>query len=251
MSVDVVIFVCHVCEIDGSFSFGAVQKQRLDLVATMMSFVSLVGPARGIDQVRSIDTMDASSMMAGLGAAGGPPPAAVGPSDDGSMQDLSSKIDKSACYARNEAPGFGMSNLFIGDSRLGCKSDADEQLIIHIAFQEFVKVKTIKFVAFNEGSDPECNPSTVKVYVNRENLGFEDIDDVDPTQVFDLTAEELRESSEPIPTKFVKFQRVKSLTIFVEDNNGGEVSALGMLRLMGRPVATTNMSEFKKNPNEM
>jgi hypothetical protein len=85
--------------------------------------------------------------------------------------------------------------------------------------------------------------------VNRENLGFEDIDDVDPTQTFELTAEDLRESADPIATKFVKFQRVKSLTIFVEDNNGGEVSALGMLRLTGRTVATTNMSEFKKNPN--
>lgn len=180
------------------------------------------------------------------GGAGG----AAEPSDDGKMLDLSVKIDKSACYARNEAVGYSMSNLFIGDSRLGCKSDADEQLILHVAFQEFVKVKTIKFVAFNNGENPECNPSTVKIFVNRENLGFEDIEDVDPTQVLELTAEDLRESSEPIMTKFVKFQRVKSLTFFVEENNGGEVTALGSLKLMGRPVATTNMSEFKKNPNE-
>lgn len=181
------------------------------------------------------------------GAAGGPPE----PSDDGKMLDLSVKIDKSACYARNEAAGYPMSNLFIGDSRLGCKSDADEQLILHVGFQEFVKVKSIKFVAFNNGEDPECNPATVKIFVNRENLGFEDVEDVDPTQVLELTAEDLRESSEPIMTKFVKFQRVKSLTFFVEENNGGEVSALGSLKLMGRPVATTNMDDFKKNPNEM
>lgn len=177
--------------------------------------------------------------------------AAAEPNDDGKMLDLSVNIDKSACYARNEAAGFPMSNLFIGDSTLGCKSDADEQLILHVAFQEFVKIKTIKFVAFNNGQFPECNPSVVKVYVNRENLGFEDIEDVDPTQVFELTAEDLRESSEPIQTKFVKFQRVKGLTFFIEENNGGEVSALGSLKLMGRPVATTNMSDFKKNPDGM
>ena len=66
--------------------------------------------------------------------------AAAAASDDGKMVDLTDKIEKSGCYARNEASGFPMSNLFIGDSRLGCKSDTDEQLIIHIEFQEFVKV---------------------------------------------------------------------------------------------------------------
>lgn len=173
------------------------------------------------------------------------------PSDNGKLIDLSSLLDKTSCYARNEASGFAMSNLFIGDSRLGCKSDADEQLIIHLAFQEFVKIKTIKFVEFNNGENPECNPTTVKLFVNRENLGFEDVDDVDPTQVLELSPEDLRESAEPIMTKFVKFQRVTSLTIFIEDNNGGEISALGSLKIMGRKVSTTNMGDFKKNQNQM
>jgi hypothetical protein len=75
-------------------------------------------------------------MMPNMGAGGGPPSEA----DDGKMVDLTMKIDQTDCYARNEASGFPMSNLFIGDSRLGCKSDADEQLIIHISFQEFVRV---------------------------------------------------------------------------------------------------------------
>ena len=76
------------------------------------------------------------------GMPGGPGGAAE-EKDDGKMVDLSSKIDNSECFARNEASGFPMSNLFIGDSRLGCKSDADEQLILHVAFQEFVKVRSI------------------------------------------------------------------------------------------------------------
>jgi hypothetical protein len=173
------------------------------------------------------------------------------PLDDGRLLDLSAKIDNSGCFARNEAAGYPMQNLFIGDSTLGCKSDADEQLILHIAFQEFVKLKTIKFTAFNNGVDPEVNPTTVKVFINRNNLGFEDIDDVDPTQVFELTAEDLSAGSAPLATKFVKFQRVQSITFYIEENNGGEVSALGSLKLMGRPVASTNMSDFKKNPDGM
>lgn len=177
-------------------------------------------------------------------AGGGP----TEPQDDGKLIDLGSKIDASDCYARNEAPGFPMSNLFIGDSRLGCKSDTDEQLILHIAFNEFVKIRQIKFVEFNNGADPEMNPSKVHLYVNRENLGFEDCEDVDPTQTIHLTAEDLKESADPIALKFVLYQRVKSLTLFIEDNQGGDITALGGLKLFGRPVTSTNMADFKKNP---
>jgi hypothetical protein len=185
-------------------------------------------------------------MPAGLGGMGGGA-APETEKDDGRMVDLSPVIESKECYARNEAPGFPMTNLFIGDSRLGCKSDTDEQLIIHISFQEFVKIKSIKFVAFNNGENPEEYPTIVKLYVNSGNpIGFEDVDDVDPTQEFELTSEDLRESSDPLMTKFVRFQRVKTLTIFIEENQGGEVTALGGIRLMGRPIATTNMNEFKK-----
>lgn len=188
--------------------------------------------------------MEGLQSLQGLAAA----QAAEGESskDDGKPVDLSAKIEKADCYARNEASGFPMSNLFIGDSRLGCKSDADEQLILHIAFQEFVKIKSIKFVAFNNGADPESNPSKVHLYVNRENLGFEDCDDVDPTQTLHLTAEDLKEGDEPINLKYVLYQRVKSLTIFIEDNQGGETTALGALQLHGRTLETTNMADFKK-----
>lgn len=73
--------------------------------------------------------------------------------------DLSDKLEKSACYARNEHSGFPWTNLMIGDTRLGCKSDADEQLILHFEFIDFVKVHSIKFTEFNNGADPEQNPT--------------------------------------------------------------------------------------------
>jgi hypothetical protein len=40
-----------------------------------------------------------------------------------------------------------MTNLFLGDSRLGCLSDTDDQLIVHIEFQEVVKVTFYLFKA--------------------------------------------------------------------------------------------------------
>lgn len=90
------------------------------------------------------------------------------------------------------------------------------------------------------------NPTLIKIFVNRENIGFEDCDDIDPIQTLELEQTDLQEDAPPILLKFVKFQRVKSLTFFVEDNAGAEVTALGGLNIFGRLVGTTNMAEFKK-----
>merc|ERR1719296_417016 len=162
-----------------------------------------------------------------LPADGGPAAAApdATPAEDGTqLLDLSDKLDKTACYARNENTSYPWGNLFIGDSRLGMQSDADEQLIIHLSFQEFVRVKSIKFTEWNRGADPDMNPVTVHIYLNRVNLGFEDIEDIEPTQSITLTSSDLQEVSDAIDLYYVKFQRVKSLTLFIEDNAGGDVT---------------------------
>jgi len=166
--------------------------------------------------------------------------------DGNALVNLSDMLDKPLCYARNENASYPWGNLFIGDSRLGLQSDADEQLIIHLTFQEFVRVKSIKFTEWNRGANPDVNPVTVHVHINRNNLGFEDVEDVDPAQSITLAASNLQEMGDAIDLYFVKFQRVKSLTFFVEDNAGGDITAIGGLQIMGNTVATTNMNDFKK-----
>lgn len=183
-----------------------------------------------------------NTLMSG-GEAAGMDAAAAPPSD--ALVDLVDKIEKSECYARNESSRYPMTNLFIGDARLGCQSDADEELIVHVVFQEFVKLKSLQLTEFLP-LQPEMRPTRVHLYVNRNNLGFEDIQDVEPTQTLDLTAADLAENADPLELKYVLFQRVKSVTLFVEENAGGDVSALGGIKFMGRTVATTNMKDFKK-----
>ena len=77
-------------------------------------------------------------------------------------------------------------------------------------------------------------------------MGFEDCDDIDPTQTLQLSEFDLKEDNNPSKLTFVKFQRVRSITIFIEDNAGGDVSALGALSLIGRTVVGTNMKDLKK-----
>ena len=88
-------------------------------------------------------------MFGGAQTMGGAPAAAAepAPAEDGNtLIDLSEKFDKALCYARNENSSYPWTNLFIGDSRLGMQSDADEQLIIHVTFQEFVRVSFMLYI---------------------------------------------------------------------------------------------------------
>ena len=50
-----------------------------------------------------------------------------------------------------------------------------------------------------------------------------------------------------IPLKFVKFQDVQNIQLFISDNQTGEeVTEIGFLELFGTPKQTTNMKELKK-----
>ncbi|GMH72986.1 hypothetical protein TrRE_jg617, partial [Triparma retinervis] len=101
-------------------------------------------------------------------------------------------ISKSECYCLNECHDATHENLFIGDDRLALKSDADEQLLIHITFNETVKVSGLKFTAFNTANlDLQTAPKYIKVFVNRPSMGFSDAEDVEPTEEFELTEEEI------------------------------------------------------------
>ena len=81
---------------------------------------------------------------------------------------------------------------------------------------------------------------------NTNIIKWQDIEDVDPAQTITLTAADLQEMSDAIDLYYVKFQRVKSLTFFIEENAGADITAIGGLQIMGRTVATTNMNDFKK-----
>jgi len=102
----------------------------------------------------------------------------------------------------------------------------------------------IEAVSFGAPVD-ESAPLTVKLFANGVNLSFENCEDLKPTQEFQLAPADLATDA---MTKLyaVKFQRVSSLTIFIEDNNGADATKLSSLKLFGTTVIGTNMAEFKK-----
>lgn len=51
----------------------------------------------------------------------------------------------------------------------------------------------------------------------------------------------------PIPLRFVKFQNVLNIQIFIKDNQvGSDVTRLDHLAFYGSPINTTNMGDFKR-----
>ena len=159
--------------------------------------------------------------------------------------ELNEVIDKKETFGLNIDGKFPFSNLFIGDAKLMTRSDADEQLLLHIAFNEAVSLQGIKFIA-GEGKEAEA-PRTVKMYVNRVSVSFGDVDSLPPTQVLELSEADVNNDGKLTPLKQVLFNRTSSLTIFVESNQGEEdVTTLGGLKVFGKSLGSTNVSQLKK-----
>ncbi|XP_042415097.1 PITH domain-containing protein At3g04780-like [Zingiber officinale] len=125
------------------------------------------------------------------------------------------------------------------DDGLHLESDADEQLLIYIPFTQVVKLHS----AVITGPEEE-GPRTVKLFANKEHMGFSNVNDP-PSDSFNISADNLK--GKPVTLKYVKFQNVCSLTIFIEDNQGGgDVTKLQKISLYGTTVDTTNMKDLKK-----
>ncbi|KAH0584178.1 hypothetical protein H2248_009736 [Termitomyces sp. 'cryptogamus'] len=118
------------------------------------------------------------------------------------------------------------------------ESDADEQLLLNIPFNQSVRVRSIVLHA----SNLDQAPRTIKIVVNRPNLGFADIEDAEEpevAQILDLAKDEVRDGK-PVGLRFVRFQTVNSLHIFVSTNHGGEeTTRIDALDILGLPVETT------------
>jgi len=123
-------------------------------------------------------------------------------------------------------------------------SDADEQLLLTVSFKGKVKIHSLQIDAPADGRAPK----TVKLFANKANLDFSDVESMAADQTFEFTPETFGQRLE---LKFVKFQNVDRLTVFFADNQGDEeATAISGVRLWGASLAGTNMSDFKRVAGE-
>mmetsp|Transcript_15649 Transcript_15649/g.38093 ORF Transcript_15649/g.38093 Transcript_15649/m.38093 type:complete len:221 (+) Transcript_15649:79-741(+) len=113
------------------------------------------------------------------------------------------------------------------DTETWLESDADEQLIITIPFTGSVRLKSF---ALGSGAG-ESGPLVVKAYINREDIDFDNVNDLPVVQSFELPRDNPFDAEHPV--RVAKFNRVRSLTLFVETNHGEETTRINYLALKG------------------
>ncbi|CAB54816.1 Thioredoxin-like I protein Txl1 [Schizosaccharomyces pombe] len=146
----------------------------------------------------------------------------------------------------NQQDDHDLKSAFNSNPSSFLESDVDEQLMIYIPFLEVVKVHSIAITPVK--GETSSAPKTIKLYINQpNNLSFEDAESFTPTQVIEDIVYEQDDQPTIIPLRFVKFQRVNSLVIFIYSNVGEEeTTKISRLELFGEPVGDSSKGKLQK-----
>lgn len=137
------------------------------------------------------------------------------------------------------------------------ESDTDEQLMLFVPFNSTMKVHTIHITSLPPKSDDDddddeipARPKTINIYTNRtHNMGFEEAEDYPATQSFELSASDWDEKTgtAKLELRFVKFQNVTSVVIFVVDGDGeSEKTRIDRVRIIGESGEKRDMGKLQK-----
>ena len=100
-----------------------------------------------------------------------------------------------------------------------------------------------------DDDDAPSRPAQIKLYANTpHNLGFDEAEDTAATQEFELTENDWNEQgTATIALRFVKFQNINSLVIFVVSNDGEtEKTRVDRIRLIGETGEKREMGKLEK-----
>merc|ERR1712048_1024474 len=125
--------------------------------------------------------------------------------------------------------------------------DVDQQLLIKVGFRQPVKLKAITICG---NVKDETAPRVVKVFQGQMDIGFQDAEDQEAVQVLNLSASHL-EQGEPIMLRFVKFQHVTTLQLFVESNFGADVTRVEQIKFWGTPAEVVDMKAWRPVNNDV
>ncbi|KAI1425554.1 PITH domain-containing protein [Xylaria sp. FL1777] len=90
-------------------------------------------------------------------------------------------------------------------------SDTDEQMIMNVPFTGQVKLHSILL----RSSPSSSAPRTLRVFINRDDIDFDNVNNLKPVQQFELSqTSEVQE----LPVKRALFHNARRLTLFFVDN---------------------------------
>uniref|UniRef100_A0A0K6S9T6 PITH domain-containing protein n=1 Tax=Chromera velia CCMP2878 TaxID=1169474 RepID=A0A0K6S9T6_9ALVE len=157
---------------------------------------------------------------------------------------LNDQIDKATAECLGMDAKDPLSNILDQpNAELTVQSLDDPQLLLKFAFQSPVKLASI-FIGGPAGEDLSEAPRVVKLFTNKMSMGFSDAESDAPIQEFELT-EEVLQAGKPVPLRFVKFQNILSLQIFIEDNHGGDITKVSRVEIFGSSGQKMDMKDWK------
>jgi hypothetical protein len=109
----------------------------------------------------------------------------------------------------------------------------DAQLIIHIPFTCCVKITSIALAC---GPYPEA-PSSIKAFVNKEDIDFSNVDTIKPIQEWSIAPEYADGRVISYPTRQSRFSNVDHLTLYI-DKDGGQAGILRLFYLAIHGIVT-------------
>lgn len=133
------------------------------------------------------------------------------------------------------------------------ESDVDNQLMLYVPFTANLKIHTIHITScVSADSDDEApvRPKTIHIWTNRQhNLGFEEAEDIPATQTIELKESDwdAQTATAKLELRFVKFQNVYSIVVFVADADGdSERTRIDRIRIIGETGEKREMGKLEK-----
>ncbi|GAB0089869.1 Thioredoxin-like [Sergentomyia squamirostris] len=156
------------------------------------------------------------------------------------LMELNSFISKNECECLNEADDHPLAHCLTSAGGF-LQSDVDEQLIISIAFNQPVRLHSLKIKA-----PTALGPKNIKLFINQpRTMDFDMAESCSAIQ--DVVLSENDFDGTLVPLRFVKFQNVQNIQLFVKDNQSGDdKTQIDFLGFIGMPISTTKMEDFKR-----
>ena len=190
-------------------------------------------------------------------------------------KDVTDQVDRHGLDLLNADSGFGNSRTLFDNSKPSTldsakgkgkssdgksgkdwvESDTDEQLMLYIPFNSTLKVHTLLITSLppkpsEDADDVPMRPKTIQLYTNRPHiLGFEEAEDIPTTQSITLAPQDWDEKTgtAKLELRFVKFQNVTSLILFIVDGDGdGEKVRIDRLRIIGDSGEKRELGKLEK-----
>ncbi|EQC31007.1 hypothetical protein SDRG_11194, partial [Saprolegnia diclina VS20] len=106
-------------------------------------------------------------------------------------------------------------------------NEDDPELILYIPFTEAVSVKSICIAGGADG----LHPTSVKLFVNREDIDFTNATELPATQKLELVED--YDANIDYPLSLRKFQGISSLSLFFENSVDGDQTRVYYIGLKG------------------